>query len=117
ALWCIALRYLECRRYKLAPSVQGSPMTSKKTGYRRGALLAAGIPAPAMVAGAGAELPANQNDAPPAAVVRTSAGASVFAPPPGAPMSFADIFEQVSPAVVSINVTSRADARSLRRIP
>ncbi|HEX7758193.1 MAG TPA: Do family serine endopeptidase, partial [Caulobacteraceae bacterium] len=30
----------------------------------------------------------------------------VFAPAPGAPQSFADIFEKVSPAVVSINVTS-----------
>jgi serine protease Do len=69
------------------------------------------------VAGAGAELPAANDDAAQPALVRTAAGASVFAPPPGAPMSFADIFEKVSPAVVSINVTSRADARSLRRIP
>ena len=43
--------------------------------------------------------------------------APIFAPPPGAPMSFADIFDQVSPAVVSINVTSRVDANALRRIP
>jgi serine protease Do len=34
---------------------------------------------------------------------------ATFAPPPGAPMSFADIFEKVSPAVVSINVTSHVD--------
>ena len=40
-----------------------------------------------------------------------------IAPPPGAPMSFADIFEKVSPAVVSINVTSRVDPSLLRRIP
>jgi S1-C subfamily serine protease len=42
-----------------------------------------------------------------------------FAPPPGAPMSFADIFERVSPAVVSIDVTSRAQAQAnpLRGIP
>ncbi|MBS0334482.1 MAG: Do family serine endopeptidase [Proteobacteria bacterium] len=32
-------------------------------------------------------------------------------------MSFADIFERVSPAVVSINVTSRVDTSQLRRIP
>ena len=32
-------------------------------------------------------------------------------------MSFADIFDRVSPAVVSINVTSRVDASALRRIP
>src|SRR5690606_12232792 len=41
----------------------------------------------------------------------------MFAPPPGAPMSFADIFEQVSPAVVSIGVTSKVDSRAVRRIP
>ena len=41
--------------------------------------------------------------------------APIFAPPPGAPLSFADIFEKVSPAVVSINVTSKVDAASLRR--
>jgi serine protease Do len=36
---------------------------------------------------------------------------------PGAPMSFADIFEKVSPAVVSIDVTSRAQVNNLRGIP
>jgi serine protease Do len=36
---------------------------------------------------------------------------------PGAPLSFADIFEKVSPAVVSIDVTSRAPVTSLRGIP
>ncbi len=36
---------------------------------------------------------------------------------PGAPLSFADIFEKVSPAVVSINVTSKADPNAARRIP
>jgi serine protease Do len=93
-------------------------MTSKKTGYLLGAAFGVGIAAAAMVAGAGAQLPegAAANDNPPA-LVRASAASTVFAPPPGAPMSFADIFEKVSPAVVSINVTSRADARALRRIP
>jgi serine protease Do len=91
-------------------------MTSKKTGYLLGAAFGVGIAAAAMVAGAGAQLPEGAaNDNPP--LVRTSAAGNVFAPPPGAPMSFADIFEKVSPAVVSINVTSRADARALRRIP
>jgi serine protease Do len=37
----------------------------------------------------------------------------VFAPPPGAPLSFADIFDRVSPAVVSINVTSKVDRRNI----
>ncbi len=41
----------------------------------------------------------------------------VFEPAPGAPQTFADIFEKVSPAVVSINVTSHADARALQKIP
>ena len=36
---------------------------------------------------------------------------------PGAPMSFADIFEKVSPAVVSIDVTSHAPAASVHGIP
>lgn len=38
-----------------------------------------------------------------------NAGASglAFAPPQGAPLSFADIFQQVAPAVVSIDVTTR----------
>ena len=36
---------------------------------------------------------------------------------PGAPMSFADIFEKVSPAVVSIDVTSHAPVTSLHGVP
>lgn len=92
-------------------------MTSKKTGYLLGAAFGVGIAAAAMVAGAGAQLPDGAANDNPAALVRTSAASNVFAPPPGAPMSFADIFEKVSPAVVSINVTSRADTRALRRVP
>ncbi|HXV00842.1 MAG TPA: Do family serine endopeptidase [Caulobacteraceae bacterium] len=36
---------------------------------------------------------------------------------PGQPQSFADIFEKVSPAVVSIDVTSRPTAAALNKIP
>ena len=36
---------------------------------------------------------------------------------PGAPMSFADIFEKVSPAVVSIDVTSHAPVAAVHGIP
>ncbi|HEY1561126.1 MAG TPA: Do family serine endopeptidase [Caulobacteraceae bacterium] len=36
---------------------------------------------------------------------------------PSSPMSFADIFEKVSPAVVSVDVTSRAPVTTLRGIP
>jgi serine protease Do len=39
----------------------------------------------------------------------------VVASTPGAPMSFADIFERVSPAVVSIKVTSKVDVSQLRQ--
>jgi serine protease Do len=88
-------------------------MTSKKTGYLLGAVAGAGVMA-AAVAGAGMRLPAAHADG--AHLIRAST-APVFAPPPGAPMSFADIFDKVSPAVVSINVTSRVDASALRRIP
>lgn len=55
----------------------------------------------------------------PDAAAPVSGGASApapnFAPPPGAPMSFADIFEKVSPAVVSINVTTRVDLGKMQR--
>ncbi|HWF01083.1 MAG TPA: Do family serine endopeptidase [Caulobacteraceae bacterium] len=39
----------------------------------------------------------------------------VMSSTPGAPMSFADIFEKVSPAVVSIRVTSKVDVNAMRR--
>lgn len=51
-----------------------------------------------------------------AMLVRTQ-GQPVFSPPPGAPLSFADIVDAVSPAVVSIDVRQRVDARTLREIP
>jgi serine protease Do len=89
-------------------------MTSKKTGYLLGAVAGAGVMA-AAVAGAGVRLPyAHAEQAP--HLIKAST-APIFAPPPGAPMSFADIFAQVSPAVVSINVTSRVDSSALRGIP
>ena len=88
-------------------------MTSKKTGYLLGAIAGAGI-AGAALAGAGMQLPSAHADE--AQLIRAST-APVFAPPPGAPLSFADIFEKVSPAVVSINVTSKVDTSALRRIP
>jgi len=85
-------------------------MTSKKTGYFLGALAGAGVMA-AAVAGAGVRLP--QAHAGEARLIPAST-APIFAPPPGAPMSFADIFDRVSPAVVSVNVTSRVDQSALR---
>jgi serine protease Do len=48
-----------------------------------------------------------------------NAGAAglAFAPPQGAPLSFADIFQQVAPAVVQINVESRVTGPSTVRVP
>jgi serine protease Do len=89
-------------------------MTTKKTGYLLGAIAGAGVMA-AAVAGAGMKLPSAHADN--AAHLIKASTAPIFAPPPGAPMSFADIFDRVSPAVVSINVTSRPDAAALRKIP
>ncbi|WP_333586173.1 Do family serine endopeptidase [Phenylobacterium sp.] len=90
-------------------------MTSKKTGYLLGAVAGVGVAAAALAA-TDVRLPMAEKAAPSMPLIRTSA-APVFAPPPGAPLSFADIFEKVSPAVVSVNVTSEADARALRSIP
>ena len=48
-----------------------------------------------------------------------SAGASglAFAPPQGAPLSFADIFQQVAPAVVQIDVKTRVRQPSMIQVP
>src|SRR5215217_4338163 len=89
-------------------------MVAKKTGFFVGAVAGAGVAAAAL-AGVGLRMsPAEAAPQQPQLVRTASAGPMVFAPPPGAPMSFADIFEKVSPAVVSIDVSSRVDARSLR---
>ena len=90
-------------------------MTTKKTGYLLGAVAGAGVMA-AAVAGAGVQLPSAHAGMPQGGLIRAST-TPIFAPPPGAPMSFADIFDRVSPAVVSINVTSRVDPAALRQIP
>ncbi len=88
-------------------------MVARKTGFFVGAVAGVGV-ACAALAGVGLRMSPAQA-AEPAQLVRTSAaGPVMFAPPPGAPMSFADIFEKVSPAVVSIDVTSRVDASALR---
>jgi serine protease Do len=81
-----------------------------------GAVAGAGV-ACAALAGVGMRMgPAGAAESP--QVIRTSgAPAPMFAPPPGAPLSFADIFDQVSPAVVQIDVTSKAAAAPKLRIP
>ncbi|HEY2659372.1 MAG TPA: Do family serine endopeptidase [Caulobacteraceae bacterium] len=92
-------------------------MASKKTGIIIG-IAAAGVAAAAL-AGGGVRWspPFAQGDGHFLPLTRISTG-SIFSPPPGAPLSFADIFEKVSPAVVQINVTSHVDPRSAQlRIP
>ncbi len=87
-------------------------MTARKSGFIVGAVAGAGV-ACAALAGVGMRMgTAGAAEAP--AIRATMAGAPAFAPPPGAPMSFADIFEKVSPAVVQINVTSKASPQALR---
>jgi serine protease Do len=87
-------------------------MTARKSGFIVGAIAGAGVAAAAL---AGVGMRMGTADAAEAPVIRASmAGAPAFAPPPGAPLSFADIFEKVSPAVVQINVTSKASPQALR---
>ena len=88
-------------------------MAPKNTGIIVGAVAAAGVAAAAL-AGVSLRLPeASAENAKPQLI--KTAGPAVFAPPPGAPLSFADIFDHVSPAVVSINVTAKVERRAGRR--
>ncbi len=79
-------------------------MAFTRKGFFAGAVAGLGVAA-AAGAGVGLTLPraeaAGQN-------VSREVQSSARPAPPGAPASFADIFEKVAPAVVSINVTSRA---------
>ncbi len=79
-----------------------------------GALAGAGVAVVAM-AGAGMR-PPGLNLGAQGQFIKVSTS-PVFAPAPGAPQTFADIFEKVSPAVVSINVTSKGDPNAAKRIP
>ena len=86
-------------------------MAPKNTGIIVGAIAAAGVAAAAL-AGVSIQLPAASAENAKPKLIQT-AGPSVFAPPPGAPLSFADIFDRVSPAVVSINVTAKIERRGI----
>jgi serine protease Do len=79
-------------------------MVQKNKGFATGALTGLSV---AVIAAAGVGMKWPTAMAAETRPVLTRA--AVFAPPPGAPMSFADIFEKVSPAVVSINVTTHVD--------
>lgn len=88
--------------------------TSKRTGVIVGVAAAIAIGAAAFAgAGGGLSLPGQATSLP---LTRVST-APIFAPPPGAPLSFADIFERVSPAVVSIDVTTTVSQRQMSAIP
>jgi serine protease Do len=80
-------------------------MQIKKKGFVAGAVAGAAVAAAALAA-TGAHWPGAVAETRPALIKASTA--PIFAPPPGAPLSFADIFERVAPAVVSIDVTSRA---------
>ena len=89
-------------------------MAVNKTAFVVGAL-AGGSIAAAAFAGAGMKLPVTWAAGPHGGQLIPASTAPIFEPPPGAPQSFADIFERVSPAVVSIHVTSKVDVSALRR--
>jgi serine protease Do len=103
----------DCEGSRRAEGKEVRTMSSNKSRYLFGALTGALVAGIAMTAGAGLNA-AERSGSDPTATPVAAASAS-FAPPPGAPMSFADIFEKVSPAVVSINVTSRVDMTRLQR--
>ncbi|HEY4031480.1 MAG TPA: Do family serine endopeptidase [Caulobacteraceae bacterium] len=86
-------------------------MAPRNTGIIVGAVAAAGVAAAAL-AGVSLRLPVAVAESAKPRVERTAttSGPSV---PPGAPLSFADIFDRVSPAVVSINVTTKIDRRGI----
>ncbi|HTK34858.1 MAG TPA: Do family serine endopeptidase [Caulobacteraceae bacterium] len=88
-------------------------MQIKRKGFVAGAVMGAAV-AGAALAGAGLHWPGAAADTK-ASLIKTSA--PIFAPPPGAPLSFADIFQRVAPAVVSIDVTSKAQAPRAGVIP
>ncbi len=90
-------------------------MAVKKSGFIVGVVAGAGVAAAAL-AGVGVRLPAANAEQ--GQLIRAST-VPIFAPPPGAPLSFSDIFDRVSPAVVSIDVTSKVvrDPRAAVRIP
>ena len=79
------------------------PLTRKS--FIAGAVLGVGV-AGAAAAGIGLSLP-QASAADPAPQLIKASTAPIFAAPPGAPQSFADIFEKVAPAVVSIDITTR----------
>ncbi|HWE45135.1 MAG TPA: Do family serine endopeptidase [Caulobacteraceae bacterium] len=88
-------------------------MMLKNKTFIAGVIAGAGV-ACAALAGAGLQWPvAAAQESQSAQLVK----AAVVAPPPGAPITFADIVDKVSPAVVSIETRSKVNAEALRKIP
>ncbi len=90
-------------------------MASRKTGIIIG-VAAAGVAAAALAGGGVRWAPSSALALNHSLPLTRVSNATIFSPPPGAPLSFADIFERVSPAVVSIEVTSHADPRTARKL-
>src|SRR5271170_7909724 len=90
-------------------------MASMKTGLIIGVALA-GVAAAAL-AGGGVRLDQSNARSDRSLSLTPVSTAAAFSPPPGGPLSFADIFQRVSPAVVSIDVTSHMDVHALNQIP
>jgi serine protease Do len=96
-------------------------MVAKTKGFIAGAAVGAvGAAAAAALASANlaqpqrTELPAAES---PQLIRAQNVTPALARPPAGAPLSFADIVERVSPAVVSLEVRGRPQGRSLRGIP
>ena len=81
-----------------------------------GAVAGAGV-ACAALAGAGLQWPQAAAQPSQSAQIFRTGGSPIVAPPPGAPITFADIIDRVSPAVVSIETRSKVKADQLRKIP
>lgn len=78
------------------------------TAKTRLALMLAGLSASTLALAQAAPRPAPQPAAPPAAPP-VAAPATAYAPPPGAPRSFADLTARLQPAVVNISTTQRVE--------
>ena len=87
-------------------------MADKKNGLLVGTIVGLGVAA-AAAAGVGVQWPAAMAAETP--LIKAST-APIFAPPPGAPLSFADIFERVAPAVVQIDVTTHLTQKEMQQI-
>jgi serine protease Do len=87
-------------------------MADNKNRLLVGTIVGLGVAA-AAAAGVGVQWPAAMAAETP--LIKAST-APIFAPPPGAPLSFADIFERVAPAVVSIDVTTHLSQKEMQQI-